>query len=132
MIKHKKFQYQISAPVFSIKLIKNRLSVKYAPVITVLSCRGRTSTYAVFPPLKISPFPFCLQCKDFFKAGRGIYEDLCRRLPFYPSDFTDGTLHGDLKLNHPPYYATAGGRRQFLICLSPSASVPSVQHLCHS
>uniref|UniRef100_A0A4W6C281 Solute carrier family 4 member 11 n=1 Tax=Lates calcarifer TaxID=8187 RepID=A0A4W6C281_LATCA len=31
-----------------------------------------------------------LKCKDFFKAGRGIYEDLCRRLPFYPSDFTDG------------------------------------------
>lgn len=38
---------------------------------------------------------FCLcvcvcQCRDFFRAGRGIYEDLCRRLPFYPSDFTDG------------------------------------------
>lgn len=63
------------------------------------------------PPFpEISPFPFCLQCKDFFKAGRGIYEDLCRRLPFYPSDFTDGTLHADWKLNHPPYYATAGGR----------------------
>ncbi|XP_020499009.1 sodium bicarbonate transporter-like protein 11 isoform X1 [Labrus bergylta] len=33
-----------------------------------------------------------LQCKDFFKAGRGIYEDFCRRLPFYPSDFTDGIV----------------------------------------
>ncbi|XP_008314378.1 solute carrier family 4 member 11 isoform X1 [Cynoglossus semilaevis] len=33
-----------------------------------------------------------LTCKDFFKAGRGIYEDLCRRLPFYPSDFTDGIV----------------------------------------
>uniref|UniRef100_A0A665VB24 Bicarbonate transporter-like transmembrane domain-containing protein n=1 Tax=Echeneis naucrates TaxID=173247 RepID=A0A665VB24_ECHNA len=33
-----------------------------------------------------------LKCKDFFKAGRGIYEDLCRRLPFYPSDFTDGIV----------------------------------------
>ncbi|XP_062253436.1 sodium bicarbonate transporter-like protein 11 [Platichthys flesus] len=31
-------------------------------------------------------------CQDFFKPGRGIYEDLCRRLPFYPSDFTDGIL----------------------------------------
>uniref|UniRef100_A0A671XWK2 Solute carrier family 4 member 11 n=1 Tax=Sparus aurata TaxID=8175 RepID=A0A671XWK2_SPAAU len=31
-------------------------------------------------------------CKDFFKAGRGIYEDFCRRLPFYPSDFTDGIV----------------------------------------
>uniref|UniRef100_A0A3Q0T461 Solute carrier family 4 member 11 n=1 Tax=Amphilophus citrinellus TaxID=61819 RepID=A0A3Q0T461_AMPCI len=25
-------------------------------------------------------------------AGRGIYEDFCRRLPFYPSDFTDGIV----------------------------------------
>ncbi|XP_041828157.1 sodium bicarbonate transporter-like protein 11 isoform X2 [Melanotaenia boesemani] len=33
-----------------------------------------------------------LKCQDFFKAGRGIYEDLCRRLPFYPSDFTDGIV----------------------------------------
>uniref|UniRef100_A0A673C222 Bicarbonate transporter-like transmembrane domain-containing protein n=1 Tax=Sphaeramia orbicularis TaxID=375764 RepID=A0A673C222_9TELE len=33
-----------------------------------------------------------LKCKDFFKAGRGIYEDLCRRLPFYLSDFTDGIV----------------------------------------
>nr|XP_023651412.1 sodium bicarbonate transporter-like protein 11 isoform X6 [Paramormyrops kingsleyae] len=31
-------------------------------------------------------------CKDFLRAGRGIYEDLCRRLPLYPSDFTDGLL----------------------------------------
>uniref|UniRef100_A0A3Q3Q4Q7 Bicarbonate transporter-like transmembrane domain-containing protein n=1 Tax=Monopterus albus TaxID=43700 RepID=A0A3Q3Q4Q7_MONAL len=31
-------------------------------------------------------------CKDFFKAGRGIYEDLRRRLPFYASDFTDGIV----------------------------------------
>uniref|UniRef100_A0A3P9KSM7 Solute carrier family 4 member 11 n=1 Tax=Oryzias latipes TaxID=8090 RepID=A0A3P9KSM7_ORYLA len=33
-----------------------------------------------------------LKCKDFFKVGRGIYEDFCRRLPFYPSDFTDGIV----------------------------------------
>ncbi|XP_076002800.1 solute carrier family 4 member 11 isoform X2 [Genypterus blacodes] len=33
-----------------------------------------------------------LKCQDFFKAGRGIYEDLCRRLPLYPSDFTDGIV----------------------------------------
>ncbi|KAJ3613154.1 hypothetical protein NHX12_019406, partial [Muraenolepis orangiensis] len=31
-------------------------------------------------------------CKDFLRAGRGIYEDLCRRLPHYPSDFTDGVV----------------------------------------
>uniref|UniRef100_A0A6Q2YU27 Bicarbonate transporter-like transmembrane domain-containing protein n=1 Tax=Esox lucius TaxID=8010 RepID=A0A6Q2YU27_ESOLU len=33
-----------------------------------------------------------LKFKDFFRAGRGIYEDLCRRLPFYTSDFTDGIV----------------------------------------
>uniref|UniRef100_A0A671XZE3 Solute carrier family 4 member 11 n=1 Tax=Sparus aurata TaxID=8175 RepID=A0A671XZE3_SPAAU len=39
--------------------------------------------------LNVHPSP---PCKDFFKAGRGIYEDFCRRLPFYPSDFTDGIV----------------------------------------
>ncbi|KAK3573866.1 hypothetical protein QTP86_032863, partial [Hemibagrus guttatus] len=33
-----------------------------------------------------------LKCRDFFRVGRGIYEDLCRRLPFYISDFTDGIV----------------------------------------
>ncbi|GAA6110555.1 sodium bicarbonate transporter-like protein 11 isoform X1 [Tachysurus ichikawai] len=33
-----------------------------------------------------------LCCRDFFRVGRGIYEDLCRRLPFYISDFTDGIV----------------------------------------
>ncbi|KAM7389171.1 hypothetical protein PAMP_023164 [Pampus punctatissimus] len=36
-----------------------------------------------------------LQCKDFFKAGRGVYNDLRRRLPLYPSDFTDGITGKD-------------------------------------
>uniref|UniRef100_A0A4W5KHI7 Solute carrier family 4 member 11 n=1 Tax=Hucho hucho TaxID=62062 RepID=A0A4W5KHI7_9TELE len=31
-------------------------------------------------------------CKDFFRPGRGIYKDLCRRLPLYSSDFTDGVV----------------------------------------
>ncbi|XP_077465106.1 solute carrier family 4 member 11-like [Stigmatopora argus] len=31
-----------------------------------------------------------LKFKDFFKAGKGVYDDLRRRLPLYPSDFTDG------------------------------------------
>ncbi|CAG08323.1 unnamed protein product, partial [Tetraodon nigroviridis] len=30
-----------------------------------------------------------LQCKDFLMAGKGVYRDLRRRLPLYPSDFTD-------------------------------------------
>ncbi|XP_018585833.1 solute carrier family 4 member 11 isoform X1 [Scleropages formosus] len=33
-----------------------------------------------------------LKCRDFLQAGRGIYEDLSRRLPLYPSDFTDGLI----------------------------------------
>ncbi|KAM9375357.1 solute carrier family 4 member 11-like [Pholidichthys leucotaenia] len=36
-----------------------------------------------------------LQCKDFFKAGKGVYDDLRRRLPLYPSDFTDGIIGRD-------------------------------------
>ncbi|XP_049330816.1 solute carrier family 4 member 11-like isoform X3 [Astyanax mexicanus] len=31
-----------------------------------------------------------LKVKEFLQAGRGIYEDLSRRLPYYVSDFTDG------------------------------------------
>uniref|UniRef100_A0A8C4EKA2 Bicarbonate transporter-like transmembrane domain-containing protein n=1 Tax=Dicentrarchus labrax TaxID=13489 RepID=A0A8C4EKA2_DICLA len=36
-----------------------------------------------------------LQCKHFFKAGKGVYDDLRRRLPLYPSDFTDGLTGKD-------------------------------------
>ncbi|XP_038554856.1 sodium bicarbonate transporter-like protein 11 [Micropterus salmoides] len=36
-----------------------------------------------------------LQCTDFFKAGKGVFEDLRRRLPLYPSDFTDGLTGKD-------------------------------------
>ncbi|XP_023846071.1 solute carrier family 4 member 11 isoform X1 [Salvelinus sp. IW2-2015] len=36
-----------------------------------------------------------LKCADFFKVGQGIYEDLRRRLPLYPSDFTDGMYGKD-------------------------------------
>ncbi|XP_055080554.1 solute carrier family 4 member 11-like isoform X2 [Periophthalmus magnuspinnatus] len=39
-----------------------------------------------------------LQCTDFFKAGKGVYEDLRRRLPLYPSDFTDGITGNDRSL----------------------------------
>ncbi|KAG5264079.1 hypothetical protein AALO_G00271890 [Alosa alosa] len=31
-----------------------------------------------------------LKLREFLRFGRGMYEDLCRRLPHYPSDFTDG------------------------------------------
>ncbi|CAL1613900.1 unnamed protein product [Knipowitschia caucasica] len=39
-----------------------------------------------------------LQCIDFFKFGKGVYEDLRRRLPLYPSDFTDGLTGHDRSL----------------------------------
>uniref|UniRef100_A0A8D3EDR0 Bicarbonate transporter-like transmembrane domain-containing protein n=1 Tax=Scophthalmus maximus TaxID=52904 RepID=A0A8D3EDR0_SCOMX len=35
---------------------------------------------------------------DFFKAGKGVYDDLRRRLPLYPSDFTDGITGKDRSL----------------------------------
>uniref|UniRef100_UPI0037E78E11 solute carrier family 4 member 11-like n=1 Tax=Semicossyphus pulcher TaxID=241346 RepID=UPI0037E78E11 len=36
-----------------------------------------------------------IQCLDFFKFGKGVYDDLRRRLPLYPSDFTDGITGKD-------------------------------------
>ncbi|XP_069026962.1 solute carrier family 4 member 11-like [Embiotoca jacksoni] len=39
-----------------------------------------------------------LQCRDFFKAGKGVYDDIRRRLPLYPSDFTDGIIGKDRSL----------------------------------
>lgn len=36
-----------------------------------------------------------LKCKHFFKVGKGVYDDLRRRLPLYPSDFTDGITGKD-------------------------------------
>uniref|UniRef100_H3DE75 Solute carrier family 4 member 11 n=1 Tax=Tetraodon nigroviridis TaxID=99883 RepID=H3DE75_TETNG len=39
--------------------------------------------------------PLQSQCKDFLMAGKGVYRDLRRRLPLYPSDFTDGITGKD-------------------------------------
>ncbi|XP_028272230.1 sodium bicarbonate transporter-like protein 11 isoform X2 [Parambassis ranga] len=39
-----------------------------------------------------------LQCRDFFKPGKGVYDDFRRRLPLYPSDFTDGIIGKDRSL----------------------------------
>lgn len=36
-----------------------------------------------------------IKCLDFFRFGRGVYDDLRRRLPLYPSDFTDGITGKD-------------------------------------
>ncbi|KAM6999883.1 solute carrier family 4 member 11-like [Tautogolabrus adspersus] len=36
-----------------------------------------------------------IQCIEFFKCGKGVYSDLRRRLPLYPSDFTDGIIGKD-------------------------------------
>eukprot|EP00064_Thunnus_orientalis_P007902 superscaffoldBa00000907_g7924 len=46
---------------------------------------------------KLPSLPWIWQqnCKDFFKAGKGVYSDLRRRLPLYPSDFTDGITGKD-------------------------------------
>uniref|UniRef100_A0AAY4EQ16 Bicarbonate transporter-like transmembrane domain-containing protein n=1 Tax=Denticeps clupeoides TaxID=299321 RepID=A0AAY4EQ16_9TELE len=45
------------------------------------------------------------RCRDFFRVGRGIYEDLCRRLPLYASDFTDGIVGSNKALGK--YMTTA-------------------------
>lgn len=74
--------------------------LQVAAAVPFLACRWRSpARLHLLPGCVLTgnlTFPFCPQCKDFFKAGRGIYEDFCRRLPFYPSDFTDGRLDLDL------------------------------------
>ncbi|KAM3613402.1 uncharacterized protein V6R79_025448 [Siganus canaliculatus] len=35
------------------------------------------------------------KCRDFFRFGKGVFDDLRRRLPLYPSDFTDGMTGND-------------------------------------
>ncbi|XP_050984067.1 solute carrier family 4 member 11-like [Labeo rohita] len=57
--------------------------------------RQRLSTAIQKPSVEEETDPHSnkpLKVKDFLRAGRGIYEDLCRRLPLYLSDFTDGIL----------------------------------------
>ncbi|XP_030224313.1 sodium bicarbonate transporter-like protein 11 isoform X1 [Gadus morhua] len=39
-----------------------------------------------------------LECTDFLKPFKGVYDDLRRRLPLYPSDFTDGIVGPDRSL----------------------------------
>lgn len=84
-------QYQISAPVFSIKLIKNRLSVKYAPVVTALSCRGRTSTCATLfccrgciPPPENLTFSLLSAVQRFLQGWPGDLRGLVPPATFLP------------------------------------------------
>lgn len=39
----------------------------------------------------VCPLPQPLKHKDFLPVGKGIREDIARRFPVYPLDFTDGT-----------------------------------------
>ncbi|CAL8356029.1 unnamed protein product [Merluccius merluccius] len=39
-----------------------------------------------------------LEFTDFLKPGKGVYDDLRRRLPLYPSDFSDGIVGPDRSL----------------------------------
>ncbi|XP_046731657.1 sodium bicarbonate transporter-like protein 11 isoform X5 [Silurus meridionalis] len=56
--------------------------------LTAAKCKTTTVEEEETDPHSHKP----LKCRDFFRVGRGIYEDLCRRLPFYISDFTDGIV----------------------------------------
>uniref|UniRef100_A0A672P4W6 Solute carrier family 4 member 11 n=1 Tax=Sinocyclocheilus grahami TaxID=75366 RepID=A0A672P4W6_SINGR len=51
-----------------------------------------TASVCMFVCFNTVSLPLQCKCRDFFRVGRGIYEDLCRRLPLYPSDFTDGLV----------------------------------------
>ncbi|XP_065122607.1 solute carrier family 4 member 11-like [Paramisgurnus dabryanus] len=57
--------------------------------------RQRLSTALQKPSVEEETDPHSnkpLKVTDFLRAGCGIHEDLCRRLPLYLSDFTDGIL----------------------------------------
>ncbi|XP_053476931.1 sodium bicarbonate transporter-like protein 11 isoform X2 [Ictalurus punctatus] len=56
--------------------------------LTAAKCKTSTVEEEETDPHSHKP----LKCRDFFRVGRGIYEDLCRRMPFYISDFTDGIV----------------------------------------
>ncbi|KAK9962917.1 hypothetical protein ABG768_006155, partial [Culter alburnus] len=63
--------------------------------------RQRLSTVIQKPSVEEQTDPHSnkpLKVKDFLRAGCGIYEDLCRRLPLYLSDFTDGILGSNRSL----------------------------------
>ncbi|XP_028844203.1 solute carrier family 4 member 11 isoform X3 [Denticeps clupeoides] len=77
-----------------------------------LSIEGEGTDPHNHKPLKSADRIFSLSllcadicCRDFFRVGRGIYEDLCRRLPLYASDFTDGIVGSNKALGK--YMTTA-------------------------
>lgn len=82
-------------PISQISVHRKKTSVVQQPQQSALrlsSNQNRSmwlSSSSCSPWLK-DPLSLFSQCKDFLKAGKGVYDDLCRRLPLYPSDFTDG------------------------------------------
>uniref|UniRef100_A0AAX7TPN7 Bicarbonate transporter-like transmembrane domain-containing protein n=1 Tax=Astatotilapia calliptera TaxID=8154 RepID=A0AAX7TPN7_ASTCA len=60
--------------------------VNHRQQLSVISDKPVTEEVEDSDPRRGKP----LQCTDFFRFGKGVYEDFRRRLPLYPSDFTDG------------------------------------------
>uniref|UniRef100_A0A8C1G696 Solute carrier family 4 member 11 n=1 Tax=Cyprinus carpio TaxID=7962 RepID=A0A8C1G696_CYPCA len=88
---------------FRQKLLETKTQEDFKQELVIQRQRLSTLCVYVFGKNIISIFfhcliSFCTQVKDFLRAGRGIYEDLCRRLPLYLSDFTDGILDANRSL----------------------------------
>uniref|UniRef100_A0AAX7VEG1 Bicarbonate transporter-like transmembrane domain-containing protein n=1 Tax=Astatotilapia calliptera TaxID=8154 RepID=A0AAX7VEG1_ASTCA len=68
--------------------------VNHRQQLSVISDKPVTEEVEDSDPRRGKP----LQCTDFFRFGKGVYEDFRRRLPLYPSDFTDGIIGSDRSL----------------------------------
>ncbi|XP_049725215.1 solute carrier family 4 member 11 isoform X1 [Elephas maximus indicus] len=61
-------------------------------LLTSASQRRRKSSAKYHSTCSFSHKP--LQCKDFLSVGKGIWDDIARRFPVYPLDFTEGIIGG--------------------------------------
>uniref|UniRef100_A0A3Q2WQR3 Solute carrier family 4 member 11 n=1 Tax=Haplochromis burtoni TaxID=8153 RepID=A0A3Q2WQR3_HAPBU len=68
--------------------------VNHRQQLSVISDKPVTEEVEDSDPRRGKP----LQCTDFFRFGKGVYDDFRRRLPLYPSDFTDGIIGSDRAL----------------------------------
>ncbi|XP_062965464.1 solute carrier family 4 member 11 isoform X1 [Cynocephalus volans] len=67
--------------------------VSQCPVTLRTKRYSMTSLYAHRHHQQVlCPLPQPLTCKDFVPFGKGIREDIARRFPMYPMDFTDGII----------------------------------------
>uniref|UniRef100_A0A8C2JIE6 Solute carrier family 4 member 11 n=1 Tax=Cyprinus carpio TaxID=7962 RepID=A0A8C2JIE6_CYPCA len=77
---------------FRQKLLESKTQEEFKEALLIQRYHLTCVCVCVFVCFNTVSLPLQCKCRDFFRVGRGIYEDLCRRLPLYPSDFTDGLV----------------------------------------